>query len=192
MLQFLTALTASLNRHNEIRPVGNEKKNLKVDWMRFLFMESVSSKTSQLSRRRQPLLYPKVHSASLGITLTKMTPDAARQLFSADSVQQRRPSLKFLIQIRKCYLLYIYPKLIRHLQQGINLQLVRAAVRWPMLERFLPSIRNRAAWDALSDRVRIESGEGLSTSPLDLLVRQLRAYHEEMPRLTVIHSAAVL
>jgi hypothetical protein len=40
--------------------------------------------------------------------------------------------------------------------------------------------------------VQIESGGELSTSAPALLVRQLRAYQDEMPRLTVTHSAAVL
>jgi len=55
-----------------------------------------------------------------------------------------------------------------------------------MLERFLPSIRNRAAWGALSDRARIESGEELSVSHYDLMVRRLIAYRDEFQKIIVI------
>ena len=70
--------------------------------------------------------------------------------------------------------------------------LLRSAVRWPMLETLFPSIRRRGQWASLLDRAEIESGAELSTSEPEILARRLKAYRDEMPRLTVIHSAAAL
>jgi hypothetical protein len=70
--------------------------------------------------------------------------------------------------------------------------LIRAALRWPKLETHLQSVRRLAALRALTDAAQIESCGELSTSEPAALVRRLKAYRDEMPRLTVIHSAAVL
>lgn len=68
--------------------------------------------------------------------------------------------------------------------ENVKLQL---ALRLPMLEILFRSIRRLGQEVAVSDRLDIESGEDVSTSVPMSLARRLRAYRDELPRLTVFH-----
>ena len=153
-------------------------------------MESVSSNTSQAPRRPLPLSNPIIHSASLHRFACKLTFAEARQIFSADQVQKHEPAPTSPFPLLKFLQCEICPNLA--LRLGLDKMLIRAALRWPKLETHLPSVRRLAALRALTDQAQIESGGELSTSAPAALVRRLKAYRDEMPRLTVIHSAAVL
>ena len=63
--------------------------------------------------------------------------------------------------------------------------LLRLAVRWPLLQTLLPSIRKTGQLDALIDRFEIESGGVLSTSAPALLVMRLKSYRDEWSRIVV-------
>ena len=149
-----------------------------------------SIKTSQPKRRLElralSSQHPTLHSPTLGVSLAKLTPDEARRIFSKARLQPRRLGPTFLARLRGFYLLYICPNLVPHLQQNI----LQLAIHWPRLQPFLPTIRNHAAWGALSDRVRIQSGEALSVCPRDLLVRQLVAYRDELSKILVIPNVS--
>ena len=66
--------------------------------------------------------------------------------------------------------------------------MLRLAVRFPVLETLLPSIRRHGQWASLLDRAQIESGGEVSVSAPSALARHLKAYRDEMPRLTVLAS----
>jgi len=131
----------------------------------------------------QSLPHSKLRSTTLGVTLSQTTNAEAAQKLAEGLARRHHPEPKFPILLRQFYLLYICPNLIPRLQ----LFVIQLALRWPLLQQLLPSIRKHAAWGALSDSMQILSGEELSTSQRDLLVRQLKAYREECGKLVVIH-----
>ena len=132
----------------------------------------------------QSLPNPMIRSESLGISVRKTTAFEAQSLSLEVAALPPPRALGFPTQCRRFYLLYIYPLLIPRLQRSINLKLVRAAVRTPLLERLLPTVRKLAMWGALRDRVRLESGEALSASELQSAVRLLRTYRDKYNSLT--------
>jgi len=155
-------------------------------------MESVSSNTSrqrhQLPRSMRSLSQPVVYSPSLRKFAAKPTLVELRCLLAKDVALPTRLapiSNRLWIKFYQC-------GICRELSHRLHQMLLLLVLRWPLLQKFLPTIRKRGQLAALLDRVQIESGGELSTSAPALLVRQLRAYQDEMPRLTVTHSAAVL
>src|ERR1035437_2412628 len=92
------------------------------------------------------LRHPTIHSPTLGVSVAKMAPEDCVRLREHAPAPQHRQELKYQILLRRCHLLCIGLKPIRHLRQSSNLLFVRAAVRMPLLELLLPSIRNRAMW----------------------------------------------
>jgi len=62
---------------------------------------------------------------------------------------------------------------------------LRLAIRWPVLEPLLPSVRRRIAWDALLDRASLESGRGLRSSVFLSWLRGNAIYRVEYELLQV-------
>ena len=165
--------------------------NRRVHWSSRVGVTSNDTSIKNIPQECQRLLpaqssrHPKVHSPTLGVTFSRMTRAEAQSLLAKALAQPHRSRTTFRVRLRQRYLLYACPGLILRLRQSI----LRSALRWPVLQRHLGSIRKLAAWGALRDRARLLSGEALSTSERDLLVRQLEAYRDEMARLVTPNGA---
>src|ERR1035437_9873055 len=138
-------------------------------------MENISSNTSQSPRRLPPLSHPIVHSASFQRHVAILTCKQARRSLAGALARPHVPATTWQTLRAKFYRCDV----CREWYLRLGNRVLRSAVRWPVLQTLLPSIRKRGQWGALLDRAQIESGGELSTSAPAALVRRLKAYRDE-------------
>ena len=139
-------------------------------------MENAFSATSRAESPRQPSRHPKASPTFYSLTLGQTF-----RLLSAGEYALLRGSSE-----KSCFGSESRPRGLSALQRRIGrvrgrllgLQL-RLALRWPVLEPLLVSVRYRAASDALVDRATLGAGKELRSSVFLSWVRRTKTYAKE-------------